>query len=377
MKVVVFSRFPHDINQPRGGVETATLGLLKGLAKHKEIDLHVVTLEKDVDEARVDRLEWVTVHRLPKSGWPLFLDILYGPGRKRVDDYIRGLAPDIVHFQETYGIGAGDVGAPNIFTVHGFDSLNLPTSKPRFWRLRSAIWRYVESKGLVNQKYIVSITPYVRDEIEAKTAAKIVDIDNAIDEKYFSLPHDEIKGRIFFAGWLNARKNPITLVKAFAKLVEKGVDAELRIAGEASDSDYFNRLQETIEKEGVKDKVVLLGRLNQQQIQQELQNTALFVLPSYQENAPMAIAEAMAVGIPVVSSNVCGMPYMIEEGRTGYLVDPDDIPGLADKMAKLLLDDEGRREMGKECKEEAYRRYHPDSVARKTVDLYQQVIASS
>lgn len=376
MKVVMFSRFPRDVEKPRGGVESATLGLLRGLAKLEGIELHLVTLEKGLSGDTIEKLGWITVHRLPRSNWPMFIDTLIGPGRRKVDSYIRSLSPDVVHFQETYGIGAKDVGAPSVFTVHGFDSLNLPAAKQSLWKLRSLIWQYVETKGLRDKKYVVSITPYVRDEIGVRTKAKIFDIDNAISEKYFSLERKEVHGRIFFAGWLNPRKNAVALVRAFSLLRKKGVLAELIIAGEASDEGYFSKIKEAINEGEVADSVSLLGRIDQGDIQKELQQASIFVLPSYQENAPMAIAEAMAVGVPVISSNVCGMPYMIDEGRTGYLVGPDDVTALADRMAAVLQDSELSARMGQDCKEEAKKRYHPSAVAQKTLALYREIIAS-
>lgn len=377
IRVVMFSRFPEDVNKPRGGVETATLGLVRGLVALGKVELHLVTLEKGLSERVVEESLGATIHRLPAPGWPMFLDLLVGPGKRLLKEYILSLKPDVVHFQETYGLGATDYGVPIVFTVHGFDSLNLGTEQANMWWLRSKIWRWVERYGLAKQSAIVSITPYVNDEIESRTDSKIYDIENAIAEKYFHLEHSEVPGRIFFAGWINPRKNLAVLVQAVAELKKRGVKVELHAAGEASDAEYHQVVLDTIKSLGVEDEVVLLGRVGQDEIMRQLTQASIFVLPSLQENAPMAIAESMATGVPVISSNVCGMPYMLNEGKTGYLVEPNDFMTLADRIEALVTNDELRSSIAAEAKVEAKRRYHPESVANKTLALYKSLIAEA
>ena len=374
MKVVMFSRFPSDIDHPRGGVETATIGLARGLVASSEIELHIVTLEKGRTEVSIEIQEGITIHRLPDNHIPMFIDILIGPGKKKLREYILSLKPDVVHFQETYGLGMGDMGIPSVFTVHGFDSLNLVTEKRRLWWLRSLIWKQVEKAGLKKQKHIISIIPYVRKEIEKHTDATIHDIENAISIDYFNYKSAQIAGRIFFAGWLNPRKNVICLLKAIPYIIEKEKNISVHIAGEASDSNYYHMIKATINDLGISDHVTLLGRVDQEKIKQELAEATVFVLPSKQENAPMAIAEAMAMGVPPISTNVCGMPYMITEGETGFLVEPDNPAELAKRILLMVQDIDCHKRISLSAIKEARDKYHPDSVARRTIQLYKQLV---
>ena len=375
MRVAVFSRFPEDTCSPRGGVETATLGLLRGLIAHGGIDLHVVTLEKHLKKLVIEEKEGMKIHRLPGSWCPMFIDVMAGPGRKRLRRYLTcQLKPDVVHFQETYGLGMGSLPIPKVFTIHGFDSLNVGAQKNRFWRLRSLIWGRVEAAGLKRQKHLISITPYVKKTIEGRTRAKIFDIDNAISVEYFHMQRNEVPGRVFFAGWLNPRKNAVGLIRAFAKVLESGIDAHLNIAGEAKDKPYYDEVVRTIQELGLTESVKLLGRIDQDALRRELSEAALFVLPSRQENAPMVIAEAMAVGVPVIASNVCGMPYMIKDGVTGILIDPDNIDEIASRMILLLTDTVRHNSIARAARLEAESRYHPEAVANKTVSVYKELL---
>ncbi len=375
MKIVIFSRFPKDPGRPSGGVESATLGLVRGLVALNAGDIHLVTLEFGVTEPVIEHAEGVTIHRLPRPKFPMLFDVLFnGPGCKLLKSYIESLHPDIVHSHETYGLAIQGLSAPKVFTVHGFDSLNLPTEKKPNWWVRSKIWLIAERYRMRKEKHIISITPYVRNEIQARTHAKIHDIDNAISKDFFEIARVEQTGRVFFAGWINSRKNPLGLVKAFAKVIEAGVDSELHLAGASLEPEYLAKVEQAIVENQLTGKVKLLGKVSQAQIRKELAQASIFVLPSYQENAPMAISESMAIGVPVISSNVCGMPYMLKNEETGFLVDPDDHQGMANIMIELLSNDLLRSQITTKAKEDAYLRYHPEIVAKKTIAVYQELI---
>ena len=154
-----------------------------------------------------------------------------------------------------------------------------------------------------------------------------------------------------WSGETPARNPPNTLV--YATLV----------VGQAREQDYFNRIKHAIRQNKVSDNVELLGHINHFQLARELEKASVFLLPSRQENSPMAIAEAMAAGVPVVVSDRCGMPYMVEEGKTGYLVNPESTKNIADCLAKLLESGQLCRQMGHEGRQSAMKRFHPKTVA--------------
>jgi glycosyltransferase involved in cell wall biosynthesis len=374
MKVAMFTRFPKCLDSPRGGVETVALALVRALARREDVEVDVVTLERNQRRLAKSDVGRATIHRLPGSRCPQILDILAGPGRARLKRYLAALQPDVVHFHETYGLGIGRLPMPSVFTVHGFDHANIPAEgRPLAW-LRTPLWRWVEQRCMARQHDVISITPYVRGHITRLTKARIYDIENPIDPACFEVPRREAPGRVFFAGWISPRKNSLTVVRAFAKVVQAGVDADLRLAGEVSDEAYAASVREAVRTSGLEERVTLLGRVSPTDIRRELGEACVFVLPSYQENSPMAIAEALAAGVPVVTSNRCGMPHMVQEGRTGFLLEPDDVDGIADRLRTLLEDRQRREDMGEQSRCEARRRFHPDSVASRTVEVYRELI---
>ncbi len=374
MKVALFSRFPNDPDAPRGGVETVTLGLTRALAARDDLDVHVVTLERGRSTLQVEPFDGATIHRLPGSRWPQMFDILCGPGRATLRRYLLSLGPDVLHCHETYGYGLTTLPIPMVFTIHGFDHANIPAEGRRFAWLRVPLWKWIESSGLKRLRQVISITPYVREHIEGRTNATIHDIENPLQPAFFQIERRPVAGRVFFAGWITPRKNPIGLVKAFAPLVKEGLSVSLHLAGEEKDPPYAQELRDTIRTLGVESQVQLLGRVPPAEIRKQLSEAEVFVLPSLQENAPMAISEAMAAGVPVISSNRCGMVYMIDEGATGYLVDPDDLPTMTDRLRGLLTDDPLNQRMSSAARQSAFERFHPDSVASRTVAVYEQLV---
>ncbi len=370
MKIVVFSRYPRECGRPKGGIESVTVTLVKALAKLADMDVHLVTLEGDREKSIVETDGSVTVHRLPGLGWHQMLDIMAGPGKKRLLEYVTKLDPDVLHSHETHGLMLGNLPFPHVFTVHGFDSANLISNSDRFARLRSVLWSRVERRGLAKQKHIISITPYVRDKIRASTKANIYDIDNPVDERFFKIEGADGSPRVLCVGWLNERKNTLGAVEAFGRIAREHPEARLVLAGEAQEQEYAERVKRAIRDNELENRVEMPGHINYERLIEELSQASVFLLPSRQENAPMAIAEAMAAGVPVIASNRCGMPFMVKDGESGFLIEPDDTEDIARRLDQLLGGDSLRPSMGAKGREIALQKFHPAEVAKRTREVY-------
>jgi glycosyltransferase involved in cell wall biosynthesis len=378
MKVALFSRYPRSFDRPKGGVESVTVILAKALARMADLDIHLITLEKGLERELTETDGKVTIHRLAASSWPQILDIHAGPGRKRLLTKIRQLKPDVVHSHETFGLTMGDLDITHVFTVHGFDHANIPAEGRSFARGRSILWRFVENRGLSRQKTIISISPYVRGMIERfAPQATIHDIDNPVDDRYFTVSPDEqpvSDKRVLILGWINERKNTLGAIRAIAHAIRSGAKGTLAVAGEAKLSSYKELLLREVRDLGIESHIEFLGHINREQLENELRRTTILLLPSLQENAPMAISEAMAASIPVVTSNRCGMPYMVAEGESGFLIDPTDSVQIGERLKELLLSPELCQKMGARGREIARERFHSDAVAAKTRAVYESAL---
>lgn len=374
MKVAVVTSYPRDPLAPRGGVESVSVNLVRGLARRKDLDIDVVTTEAGLKVAEVEEAGGFRVHRLPRGKGALLREAT-GPGRRRVQDYLRGLRPDVVHSHDVYGLMVKGFPAPRVFTVHGFIHADTRVSGQKLPLLRALLWQLFEVAGWRDQPHVISISPYVRERLTNRVGGRIHDIDNPVAEEFFDVKGGGTReARIFSAALVEPRKNTLGLVEAFARLTSRGQDARLRLAGSVGDASYARRVAERIAALGVAERIDMLGSVKSPQVRQELAETQVFALVSWEENSPMGIEEAMAAGVPVVTSDRCGMPYMVRDGETGFLVDPRDPLEIADRLGELLAGDELRGRLGQRARQIALERYHPDAVAARTAEVYRRAI---
>ncbi len=370
IRLAMVTQFPRDPERPQGGVEAVSVHLARGLARFDDLELDIVTFDEQCRQPeRQESGEGYTLHRLPR-GDKSTLTFYTGEGRQMIHAYLRDLAPDVVHAHDTYGLATQGLTLPRVFTIHGFIHGDTLLAGDRLAWLRARIWKVVEERGWADQPNIISISPYVRERLTGITRARIYDIDNPISARFFEIERDERKGTLFSAAVINRRKNPLVLIEAVKRLRDEGMELELRLAGTVTEQDYGEQVERYIAEHGLQEQVKLLGRLSIDQIREELARASLFALVSLEENSPMGIEEAMAAGVPVVTSNRCGMPYMVSDYETGFLVDPHDAADVALHLKKALADDELRRAMSEKARQVARERFHPDRVSARTHQVY-------
>jgi glycosyltransferase involved in cell wall biosynthesis len=366
--------FPDDPGAPVGGVEAVSVNLVQALVEFDDLDIHVITTGKNYSTSRKDRWGKVDVHRLRWAGGSTLRHAI-GPGRRQVQEFLEHeVKPDIIHAHDTYGLMVKGMAAPRVFTIHGFIHGDILVSGSRFAALRSWIWRRVETSGWADQPHIISISPYVRERLRGIATGVIHDIDNCISEIFFDIARKEHKGSIFSEALVSPRKNTLALVDAVAELAANGLEVQLRLAGSLHDENYVQQVRNRIQQKGLEKQVVLLGRLDTEEVRKELSAASVFALTSLEENSPMGIEEAMAAGVPVVTSNRCGMPYMVRDGESGFLVDPNNPYDIARRIGQLLKDNELRRTMGAKGREIALDRFHPTKVAARTLEVYMRSV---
>lgn len=369
MKVAVATSFPADPGSPAGGVEAVSANLCRYLSEFEDLEVHVVTIAPGAEKDEEIRLGRLRVHRLAgKPGFLLFNAV--GPWRRRMEEFLADFSPDVIHAHDLYGLTVTGIEAPRVFTVHGFIHADTLVSGERFPGFRSRVWKHFETRGWSRQPHIISISPYVRERLTGIAGGVIHDIDNPVSGEFFQVDRNERKGVVFSAAVISPRKNTLNLVEGFSRVLERGIQGELRLAGDVWEERYGDRVRRRIRELGIEGRVLLLGRIGVDQVREELSRAAVFALASLEENSPMGIEEAMAAGVPVAASNRCGMPYMISHGESGFLFDPNDPSDIARRLERMLSDDALRESMGRRSREIAQERFHPRTVARRTRDVY-------
>jgi len=216
--------------------------------------------------------------------------------------------------------------------------------------------------------------------LEKAYRTKAIYLPDAIPDYYFTAKKgnpDEFREKFgikqekifLFIGRMHIFKGPHILVNAI-----KYVDENTAVVLIGPDGGYLNKILNLTEKLGVKDKVYVLGFVDEETKMCALDSATALILPSvanYIEVYPGVISEAWAREIPVIASKVGGIPYRIKQYVNGILVDPSDPKMLAEAMLKVADDDKLAREMGRNGRKNVF---SWKEVAMRSIELYRQVL---
>jgi glycosyltransferase involved in cell wall biosynthesis len=172
-------------------------------------------------------------------------------------------------------------------------------------------------------------------------------------------------------GRIGRRKGSYDLVEALALLVRCQVPARLRLGGDGE----LEALRAHAVQLGVGECVDLLGWVGAQAKAVELARATVYALPSYHEGLPMSVLEAMAAGLPVVSTPVGGIPDAIDDGVEGFLVAPGDAPALSARLQQLLTDPVLAARMGAAGFAKVRQNFSAETLVPRVERLYEQLRA--
>jgi len=165
-------------------------------------------------------------------------------------------------------------------------------------------------------------------------------------------------------------KNHALLVRACAELAAGGIDLELRIAGEGQDRPALLALAESL---GLAGRFRLPGRIAD--VPGFLGELDVFVLSSDSEQHPNALNEAMACGLPCVSTRVGCVEELLDGGRCGRIVEPGDLPGLTAALREMLADADARGRLAAAARQQACARYSNERMLSAYDAMYRRLSA--
>jgi glycosyltransferase involved in cell wall biosynthesis len=155
---------------------------------------------------------------------------------------------------------------------------------------------------------------------------------------------------IIYAGVLTPLKGVHYLINAFTRIASDFPHARLVLAGHAENKHYAAKLEDQVNRQGLEGRVDFIGAVSQVDLAGRMRRACVFTLPTYSEGLPRVVFEAMAARLPVVSSAVSGIPEIVEDGVTGFLVQPGDETKLADHLRWILEHPDEAQEMGRRAR---------------------------
>jgi glycosyltransferase involved in cell wall biosynthesis len=377
MRILIFGPYPIPGQPVSGGVMAVVHSLAQGLSERPGLEVTVAAVQVGT-QTSVGQDGPITVYRLPvthgsRLRWRRRL-------RGALQDIARDFRPDIIHAHGTglYAAAALDGDLPDVITVHGVIRQEAVLSGARTIKDR-LVWRYdayFEDRVLRRARNCIAISPYVQRAFADYRQIRWWDIVNPVNDDCFTVIARPEAGRLLSVARIIPRKGIDSLISAFIKVAKNHPHAQLRLAGETeSMPEFVQHCRMLVENAGMENRVHFLGGLSHADLLDEFSHAQVSVLAAKQETAPVAVAESLATGCPVIATSAGGVPDMVEHGKTGLLIVAGDSHLLELALDKCLKDPDRTSAWGENARFVA-ERYRLDTVVDKTLVVYDEVAES-
>jgi len=203
------------------------------------------------------------------------------------------------------------------------------------------------------------------------------EFDNLLAKRVLRDKYPMLKDKkvILFLGRLDWKKGLDVLAKAYGNVIKQRNDIYLLIVGDGPDS-FKKKVKEWFKNEGVLEgeKITFTGMLTGREKLEALSGSDIFVLPSYSENFGMAIVEAMACGLPVITTDTVGVHNEITETNGGLIIPSGDAPRLSEVIIKIIDNEELAKKISENGRALARERFDFNKVADKMIEKFEEIV---
>jgi len=240
----------------------------------------------------------------------------------------------------------------------------------RFFEKRSKLKGFLACKVFDLYDLIIAISNSWVDILQKRTKTKIIMIYNPIPLPSYTRPQKDATHvfTVLTLGVLGERKGTADIIKVAQHLKDDKI--EFRVAGNGDVDGYTDLAQ----KAGVAGKVKFIGWIGNERKEEEFLRADLFFLPTYAEALPMSVLEAGSYGLPVVSTPVGGIGEAVEENKSGFLLNPGDIFGFADKIKFFYKNREALSEMGQAGKAHVDGNFCVEKITNQMDAVYRELL---
>lgn len=334
-----------------GGAEAMVVQLL-GHIDPKRFEILVIVLYDRVSthiQDAADKIQWEVVYL--KKGKEQKLTGFY-----RMYRCLSRFHPDIIHTHLSFIYTVPWVMSHKVILIH---TVHCSPFEDRYKKVLALLAR---SRKLVQ----IAISQKIDEELKALYSTDNIEmIPNPVNVRRFSVTDRSYeKDELTFVcvGRLEAVKNHRFLLDGFRKLTEKYPCQKLQIVGDGS---YRSKLEKYVKRSNLEEQVTFTGAVSN--VEDIYENADVFVLVSRSEGLPMSVLEAMASGLPVITTDVGGLPDVVK--GNGILVSVDEVQSLTDAMEYMILHKHERKVMGRAGKYMA-EKYDIDKIAARYEELF-------
>ena len=295
---------------------------------------------------------------------------------------LRDFKPELVHIHSSFGGSfyrmqpfihmAGKRGIPILDHCHGadFETFYVRASDKKNARIKTVFSRF---------SMVIVLSEEWKERLSAFLPKdKLRVINNYCKPR----PQSEVAGfldarfaarQILFLGELGHRKGGYDFTGIVSRVTERFPDAVFVFAGSGSKEDE-TAIKGSLEQAGLMKNCRFPGWVRGGEKDKLLKESSLFLLPSYQEGLPMAILDAMAYGLPVVSTNVGGIPQLIVSGESGFIAEPGDCDKLSDGICRILDNETDYKALSAESHRIAAEEFGFDAHLAKLEKVYEEIL---
>ena len=397
------------------GEDTIGGGWLQSLDIHmqEKVELHVAFYANWKERTFTCRKS--TYHVIPAGSirksnirnilYPHIIHLEDTPGYLEIIERVR---PDIIHIHGTenaYGTFVEKVGIPVVCSIQGIlTPYAYRTGGDAYGELHTHVGRsgkgirsMLFEKGQKHQYRLMQLMAarearyirHIRNFIGRTQWDRRVSSIMSPGSRYFT--GDEIMRDVFYhTEWTfpaeegpriihtTASDHPMkgfgTVADALTLLQAAGLEVEWRIAGLSEDSSVVRIARKRLGRKFPSPALKLLGRIGAEELAARMKEAHIFVLPSYMENSPNSLCEAMMMGMPCVATNGGGTPSMISDGAEGLLVQPRDPWAMAGAVMEMFNDTAAAIGRGQAARRRALVRHEPSRIVDQIYGVYQNIL---
>lgn len=293
-------------------------------------------------------------------------------------------APNVRHLHAHFCHGATTVtwlasmmtGLPFSFTAHAKDIYCESLNPAGLLRRKMASARFVTTCTDANREHLLKIEP--RATVRCIYHGLNAEFAGLLEDSSCAPSKQEGHLRALGVGRLVPKKGFDVLIEACGILRSRNVPFEALIVGEHGEHEA--EIRRRIHTLGLENSIHLTGPMEQSKLYEEYRRASAFCLPCRvldngdRDGIPNVLVEAMACGLPVITTAVCGIPEIITDGINGQLIPPDNPQALADAL--LRLDDDPRlaRRLSDEAQETVRTRFDGERFASQLADLFREIV---
>lgn len=373
-------------DQRGGGINTYVYSISKALIRNGH-EVVVLSLSKKINQKWYDfeGIPVYTIKEIPINRYNLLIANLINLWRVRI------AVKYLINILKISIVECPEIGAYSLFLYNLpiYKVVRLHTSTKELYRWRNkpildprlkllCYLEFLSVKFADRVSVLNNFSKKIALELYRIDERKIKVLPNLVEPKNKDTIAEDKKNKILYVGRIEKRKGVHIFAKAIPIIAEKIPELIFEFIGpdtrEGPNRTSMTEYCKSLIPKNFHKNIIFYGLLSNEEVNRKMREASILVLPSFYEAFGIVLVEAMLKEVAVISTNVGGIPEIIENGETGILINPGDFKGLANAIIKLIENVEFRKKMVEKAKVKAIEKYSTINGIRNFENFYNDII---